>query len=331
MRSSIRAVRTAVVVLAVAGLALDACNDDVAEPGSSQDEAPDEATVTEDADQEPEPDESDGSQPDDPEDMQEAQAGDEAAEPLSGGTDPVADADLPGQDAAMYLSEQGQSVHVVGVDHTEMLLVRGLPDPSAVEVGQLEPMAEVTLAGRERRAGDGEDAVRWVEVELSDGVGWVDSHHLGYIELLGGWESLSDYDGYDTHPEPIGVVSEIAQARADQLTGADQPQVEAVLTDGRDGTQLAQARAVQDSMIDGVHARGAQPATDAGVLQVQPALGGPDPDNLWTIDFLGVADDAVRGERVELFVVDGGGGYDVVGAWTWNICGRGVTEDGSCV
>lgn len=339
VRRSMRAVRAAVVVFAVAGLTLEACDGAVDETNS----APDGAAVSEDAEPESaesegeenvgpeEPDEADEPDgPDDAEEAQEAQADDDAAAVVSGGTAPVAEGDLPGEDAALYFAEQGEVVHVVGVDHAEQLPVRGLPDPSAVEVGQLDPMADVTLAGRERVAGDGAEASRWVEVELSGGVGWVDGHHLGFIELYAGSDSLAEYDGYGAHPEPIGTVSEASRARVQELSESGQ-QLEAVLVDGRDGSQLAQARGAEPPLADVRQDRGAQVWSPGDVLQVQPAFGGPDPDNLWTIDFLGFADDAIRGQRVELFVAEMDEGYEVVGAWTWNICARGVTEDGSCV
>lgn len=344
MRRSTRAIRAVVVVLAAAGLTLDACIGELSERG---DVDSDEAEVIEDAASDTELEEgedaedADDAEPDEPEEPQETQAGDSAANPVSGGTDPVPESDLPGEDASLYFSGEGEWVDVVGVDHAEVLLARGLPGPDAAEVGQVAPMEKVTLAGRERLVATGdaenvedaevEDLSAWVEVDLSDGVGWVERYHLGFIDVLSGADSLSQYEGYGTHPEPIGAVSEVAQARAEELTEAGSSPVVPVLVDGRDGTQLMQTRTVEQPITDAVQARAVPVAPEEGVVQVRPALGGPDPEYVWTVDFLGFGDDSVRGERVEFIVFDVDNGYEVVGAWKWDICGRGVTQDGECV
>ena len=141
---------------------------------------------------------------------------DEAPPPEREGTDPVPDADLPGEEFDMFFNDEGAAVHVVGVEDADVLFVRALPDHTAQEVGRLAPTGEATLAGQERNVENG----LWAEVELADGVGWVNSSYLGYLAEPG--EDITEEFSYPAQDDPMAIVGDIAQTRVDLVAGESQ-------------------------------------------------------------------------------------------------------------
>lgn len=119
------------------------------------------------------------------------------AEPPGQGAAPVADDQLPGESAALYFPE-GAQPDVVGVEASDVLVVRALPDPGADEVGEVDRTGTVTTTGRERAVESG----LWAEVEQGSGVGWVNSSYLGYLG-----------EATDTTGEYAEVLPEIANPR----------------------------------------------------------------------------------------------------------------------
>lgn len=314
MRRSTRVVRTAVVLLAAAGLALEACDSDVEDLDSALQEQ------TETADAEPEVEEPEESE--EPEETGPAEAGDaeadQAEEPeepqsdtglqeaagqvdpeqacgspaTSGGIDPVPAADLPGQDSPMHFSQEGEWVSVVGVEHSDVLCVRELPDPGSGWVAHLPSFDEALLAGRERVIGSGDSTSRWVEVDFPTGYGWVNANFLAHTGGDGD-DVTADLTVLGPHADIDALIADVAEAHAAQWPG-----VTPIVTR---------------------HLGGA--SGDAGP-------GGP---IFYKLDFIGAQDDSVRGERLKFDVEQNADGYYVSLARSVSLCDRGVTADGLCV
>lgn len=318
MRRSTRVVRAAVVVLAVAGLSLDACDADLEdldtaleEAGVTEDVEPDPQTEEPEATEEPGGTEEPGPQEAEPQEGEPEDAADEqgagsdadtqdagtdaqeagggtASQP-EGGVDQVPEADLPGQDASLYYAEDGHWVSVVGVEHDDVLNVRALPDPSADIVGEIPPFAQALLAGRERSLGSG---ARWVEVRLVGGYGWVNGNFLAHAEGEGE-DVTADFSDYGPYANIDDLIDAALQGRAAELPSAD---------------------GIVARHLDGA-------SSDAG----------PGAPIYYTLDFLGGGDDAVRGERVRFDVEQGAEGYTISWARSMPLCQRGAMPDGQCV
>ena len=210
---------------------------------------------------------------------------DNGTRPDRDGADPVPDGQLPGDDIVTFFAEAGRTVDVVGVKTGDVLFVRALPDATSEEVGRLAPTGDAVLAGRERAVGPG----TWAEVELSDGVGWVNSSYLAYIPD----------EGQDITSEAAGIAADSDAADAEDLA-----------------REIGEARAARSGGGAGPRATLVEtPAHDVLVYRV---------------DVLGLPDDSVRGERVEIFLEETADGYEVTEATSYPICGRG-TGDGLCV
>lgn len=214
---------------------------------------------------------------------------DDGARSGDGGVAAVADGQLPGEDVITYFSEAGRTANVVGVDSGDVLFVRARPDVGAEEVGRLAPTAEATLAGRERSVGTG----LWAEVELSDGVGWVNSSYLAYLPET----------GRDVTAEAAVFAADSDAATAEALALAIGEQRAAARGGG-----AGQGSAPTATLVE-------TPARDVQVYRV---------------DILGYPDDSMRGERLEIVLEKSGDGYGVAEATAYPICGRGAA-DGLCV
>ncbi len=208
------------LVAAAAALVLAACG------GTADPEQPPEGTVTEEPEagpQETAPEEQ--SDPDDAppgrsKDTEGIGADDDTTAPERQGTDPVPDEELPGSDFGLYFSEAGAAVDVVGVPDGDVLFVRELPDHTAPEVGRLAPTGDAVLAGRERSVEHG----IWAEIELADGVGWVNSRYLGYLAEPGE-DITNEFAQYGGQDDAAALVADIAQERVDDHTlESDAPQ-----------------------------------------------------------------------------------------------------------
>lgn len=261
-------------VLAIAAaLALAACG----EPSS--DLATDGETTTEETAPEPSPGDSETEGTADP-----PGPDDGSQDHGVGGIDPVPGDELPGEEFAMYFSDAGAVAHVVGVETGDVLFVRALPDASAEEVGRLAPTGEVVLAGRERALDPG----FWAEVELSDGVGWVNTSYLGYVaspgeDITGEFPELGPYE----YQEDLVVEAALHWA-----------------------------------------ARGSEEGGPEIGYTVVETPSGDTP--LYRVDIAPYADDAQRGERLEILLESGAEGYTLGEVRSFPICGRG-TADGLCV
>src|SRR5699024_4794019 len=111
-----------------------------------------------------------------------------------------------------------------GVEDGDVLFVRGLPDHTAEEVGRLAPTGDAVLAGRERTVEHHDESrlgrALWAEIELADGVGWVNSYYLGYLAQT--HDISSEFHGYGPHEDASALVAEIAQERVDERAGPSQ-------------------------------------------------------------------------------------------------------------
>lgn len=202
------------------------------------------------------------------------------------GTDPVDDADLPGTDVTTYFSQAGATANVVGVKTGDVLFVRELPDASSDEVGRLAPTGDATLAGRERSVGD----ATWAEVELADGVGWVNSSYLAFLPEQGRdftSEATAIAADADSTDDAAELARHIGEKHAETLGGG------------------AGTRAI---LVE-------TPAHDVLVYRV---------------DILGLRDDSVRGERLDIRMENTGDGHEITEATSYPICGRGAGEGGLC-
>ena len=216
-----RVPRSLLVAAAAAALVLAACG------GTTDSDPPEGATVTEEPEAEPQgtaTDEPEAELEDAPEGRSEDTKGtgadDDAAAPERQGADPVPDEELPGSDFGLYFSEQGAAVDVVGVPDGDVLFVRELPDHTAQEVGRLSPTGDAVLAGRERSVEHG----IWAEIELADGVGWVNSRYLGYLAEPGE-DITNEFAQYGGQDDAAALVADIAQERVDDHTlESDAPQ-----------------------------------------------------------------------------------------------------------
>lgn len=222
MRQMTRHVPCSLLLAAAAAFVLAACGGP-ADP----EQPPEETAVTEQPEADPQETATDepGTEPEEtPEgrsgDTEGIGADDDATAPERQGTDPVPEEELPGSDFGLYFSEQGAAVDVVGVPDGDVLFVRELPDHTAQEVGRLSPTGDAVLAGRERSVEHG----IWAEIELADGVGWVNSRYLGYLAEPG--EDITGELTHDSGQEDAsGLVADIAQERVDEHTlESDAPQ-----------------------------------------------------------------------------------------------------------
>lgn len=308
-RSKVRVVRTAVALLAVAGLSLEACDADL----DDLDSALEESGVTEDVDTEPEPEE-----PEETEEVEEAETG-EADEPdetdelepeaqdasaevtaaevcgdpaTDRGLDPAPEGQLPGEDSPLYFSEEGEWVAVVGVEHTDVLCVRELPDPTSGWVAHIPSFDEALLTGRERLVGSEDSPSRWVEVNVVTGYGWVNANFLAHAGG-DGQDVTADFTGYGPHADIDALIDEVADGHGQQWPGV--------------------------SPIVTRHLGGA--SGDAGP-------GGP---LFYHLDFIGARDDSLRGERLKFDVEQNADGYYVSLARIVPLCDRGATDDGLCL
>lgn len=130
----------------------------------------------------------------------------------------------------------------------------------------------------------------WAEVEFADGTGWVDSAHLAFIPE----------EGKDVTAKVAGIVE-----------GADAPD---------DPAELARyvGQRYAETLGGGEGTR---------VILVET----PSDDVLvYRVDILGLQDDSVLGERLEIRMEHTGAGHEVTEAAGHPICGRGA-EGGLCV
>ncbi len=193
-------------------LVLAACGSDTStepsQPADEQEEAPTSDGHSEDEESttgESEDDET----PDEDAQAEESDGGDQ-------GSAPVAEGDLPGDEHEMHFSGEGATVSVIEVEHDDVLFVRELPDPEAAEVGRFAPVDELTLAGRERSVESG----LWTEVNVGEGVGWVNASYLAYIpdqgeDVSAEFESVQGSDAED-------VVTQVADAHAEDKSSGEQ-------------------------------------------------------------------------------------------------------------
>lgn len=288
MRSPTSRIPAAVALLVTATLALAACED-----ATGPEPSPEETTITD----EPAPKETtvtEESEPD-PDGMPEDRSGDDegtgpddgTGTPQRQGTDPVPDAELPGEDFGLYFNKRVVA-HVVGVEDGDVLFVRALPDHTAEEVGRLAPTDEAMLAGRERSVEHG----LWAEIELADGVGWVNSRYLGYLALPGE-DITSDLADYDPQVDAMALVADIAQARVELRTEETE-------------------------------------ATDVHLGPEWTLIQTPEDSPLYRVDVLPLPDDSVYGERLEIHFEDTGGGVAISQVQSIPICSRGVTDASLC-
>lgn len=220
--------RTASALAAAAALTLTACGSQDPEPETTQptgtETVTEEPTATETVAPEPEQTSEPTTQGDD---TQEESASAERTQPAEG-TEPAAEADLPGTDFTSYFSEAGQVADVVGVESGDVLFVRALPDPTSEEVGRLAPTGDTTLAGRERNVKSG----IWAEVELDGGVGWVNTNHLGYIPDRG--EDITDelraLDA-DGTGEAVDAARNVAESYVESEHGAGGPRPNVIMVE----------------------------------------------------------------------------------------------------
>lgn len=131
----------------------------------------------------------------------------------------------------------------------------------------------------------------WAEVKLADGVGWVNAAYLGFIPEQG---------------------KDVTSTAADIAAGADAPD---------DPAELAR-------YIGEKHAENLGGGVGMRVILAET----PAHDVLvYRVDILGLRDDSVRGERLEIRVENTGDGHEVTEATSHPICGRGAGDDGLCV
>ncbi|GMA30129.1 hypothetical protein [Litorihabitans aurantiacus] len=130
-------------------------------------------------------------------------ADDGSATGAVGGTAALADDALPAPVGQPVFGGEGTLLDVVGVDHGQVLVVRGEPSTESAEVAALDPLNDVALTGREVVAGD----TAWWEVTLSDGVGWVPSMHLGALttEPRDVTDQVGDIES-STAPETLAAI-----------------------------------------------------------------------------------------------------------------------------
>ena len=128
----------------------------------------------------------------------------------------------------------------------------------------------------------------WTEVETANGFGWVRSAQLGYV-IDAGREVTASLSGTDHD--------------AGGASGADYVQA------------LGQAYAA--ALAENT---GASPSLSVTLVDVPESPTGP-----YIVDILGLPDDAILGERLEITLLDGGNRVTAVTSYA--ICGRGVSGD----
>ncbi|GAB3046947.1 SH3 domain-containing protein [Sediminivirga luteola] len=212
------------------------------------------------------------------------------AGPLEG-TEPVPDAELPGEELSAYFSEADGVAHVVGVAHDDPdggLVVRGVPGADGEELGALPPTAEVTLAGRERVLDDEGQGGSWAEIRLGDGVGWVSTQFLGYLPEAGQGET-ADFSDVPPAEDPLEIASGVGIRAAERQ---------------QDGGTPGEAEWV--------------------VAAVPEGHGGGE----YTVDVTGgMGDDSVAGHRYTVVIAEAGDGFELTETTSLPICLRGAGDE----
>lgn len=216
----------------------------------------------------------------------------------AGGTERVADSELPGQDRTSHFTNADRVADIVMVDHDDLLHVRAVPGPEGEVVGELPADGHVVLAGRERALGleDGEawspEESVWAEIRLDDGYGWVHTYYLGYLGYV---------------DEDPAVVDDVPPA-------TDPAQIAASV-----GTRVA-------SSWERPEGGAATPALGEPGWSVVHAEHDGGRAHYW-VDVTGMADDSGRGSRYQLTLLDTGQGWEIDEAVAIAICRRGASDD----
>lgn len=160
------------------------------------------------------------------EDVQDAQDAPDAADPavppedvVNGPgpdePDPDGDGELapPGEQVETYFSTPGQEVGVAGLaPESGPLPVRTVPAGDGMQIGEIDRLGAVTLAGREWNNPGQEDEGYWAEIHVDGKTGWVLSDHLFHFGENA--NVTGEYEGVPPSGDPMGVVEAVASQSA---------------------------------------------------------------------------------------------------------------------
>lgn len=259
---------------------------DTSDPESAETE-----TVTEEPEDEEDPEETEPAETDGPPDE----------ELPPGGTDRMADGDIQPEvhgeiQEGGHFSEEGEEVGVAGLSGEEAPLeVWSEPGAEAEVVGELGSTDAVLLGGREVRHADHQPG-SWIEVELAEGYGWVNT---------------VDTDGSLYY---FGLSEDITEDYIEEVPPAEDPENIAAGVGERYGEPWR-----EDGVVE-----------DAGQVTV---VSGPEDygEEFYRVDVTAMPDDSGGGARLFIHIEETADGYELTQVVRTVLCLRGVSEDGRCV